>query len=63
MSAWRGGEGAGGGDGPQQRRSLPDPGERRSQEEDGLHAHECLLQVMLIPDLPAPAPTQCWLDP
>lgn len=44
-AARRGGEGSGGGDGPQQRRSLPDPGAGISKEEDGLHAHERLFQV------------------
>lgn len=44
-----GGEGSGGGDGAQQRWSLSDPGERISQEEDGLHAHERLLQVNCSP--------------
>lgn len=44
-AARRGGQGSGGGDGAQQRRSLPDPGARSSKEEDRLHAHERLFQV------------------
>lgn len=39
------GQGSGGGDGSQQRRGLSDPRERISQEEDGLHSNERLLQV------------------
>lgn len=49
VAARRGGEGSGGGDGSQQRWSLSDPGERISQEEDGVHAHERLLQVNCPP--------------
>ncbi len=46
VAARCGGQRSGGGDGSQQRWSLSDPGERSSQEEDGLHAHERLLQVL-----------------
>lgn len=49
VAARRGGEGSGGGDGSQQRWSLSDPGERIGQEEDGVHAHERLLQVNCPP--------------
>ncbi|MEQ2191080.1 hypothetical protein XENOCAPTIV_020355, partial [Xenoophorus captivus] len=47
VAARCGGEGAGGRGGPQQRRSLSDPGARSSKEEDGLHAYERLLQVSI----------------
>lgn len=51
VAARCGGEGSGGGDGSQQRWSLSDPGERISQEEDGIHAHERLLQVLAKTEL------------
>ncbi|MEQ2157871.1 hypothetical protein GOODEAATRI_006296, partial [Goodea atripinnis] len=47
VAARCGGERAGGRGGPQQRRSLSDPGARSSKEEDGLHAYERLLQVSI----------------
>lgn len=66
VAARRGGEGSGGGDGSQQIWSLSDSGERISQEEDGLHAHERLLQVLTESKLYSTSPddscTTSWVQ-